>query len=502
MEENFTQRVSRRFYVIASAIMIIISFIRYESVYRFGYGVSDVQVRAASAFMLIMYLFAIYSWIRVTRRYVSPYFMFLAACFLFNAGQMFLYLFNLSNSGFFNVFNYYSLTSILRMIYFQALCVAMLNIGALIGVNQKIKNVYANGFVDKESKKGRYFSFSDIVFTLSSGYLILTYFMRIVFRIESSYTDAYLEYGADGGSYLVATITFIFHITYFYGLYNNFKSTKKNYYYVIGAIWLVLLLLVGGRFKLVPLIAGTVVIAYMKREAQGKYLGKAKTILLVVLGVFAFSLMEGFATIRDRALSSINMDLLLSVYSEGFWENLFATISETGASARCIISTMQYVDDGMVTNEPSFLYALANGILPGSVLNGLGFTMNNLSLSAWITNLAGSKNGWGYSVFAECYYNLSEFGFICMFFFGFAMVRLEALSIRLIRTELPYEQLLGCGILFILVDAIFLSRANMLLISPDIRRTMYIFIIGALIQRKIRTRIPESPYVQNEETAG
>lgn len=493
MEKRVTQTISRRLYIFVSCLFIISSFFRYQSVQHAG-G-TEIEVKAASALMLVIYLFSIYSWVRVTRRFVSPYFMFLVACFLFNAGQMFLNLFDLSNNGFFNIFKYYSSTNILKMIYFQGMCVAMLNIGALIGVNQKVREVLDAGFIDKESSSENHIAFSDIAFTLSGGYLIVTYVLRLVFRIGSTYTDAYLEYGADGGSYIVATITFIFHITYFYNIYNYYNSPKKKFYYVIGLIWLALLLLIGGRFKLVPMIAGTVFLMYMKNDAKGNHLGKGKTILLIIWGVFAFSLMEGFATIRDRELSSVNMDLLLSVYSEGFWENLFATISETGASARCILSTMIYVDGGSVSNEPSFLYALANGIFPGSILNSFGFTMNNLSLSAWITNMAGSQNGWGYSVFAECYYNMSEYGFLLMFFFGFFMVRLEALSIRLFRTEITFEQLLGCGILFTLVDAIFLSRANMLLISPDIRRTLYIFVIGTLIRRKILLGIPESPYL-------
>ena len=54
------------------------------------------------------------------------------------------------------------------------------------------------------------------------------------------------------------------------------------------------------------------------------------------------------------------------------------------------------------------------------VLSALGFTEPvNFSLSAWITEVGGSQSGWGYSIFAEAYYDFGYLGWIFLAVWGY-----------------------------------------------------------------------------------
>ena len=65
-----------------------------------------------------------------------------------------------------------------------------------------------------------------------------------------------------------------------------------------------------------------------------------------------------------------------------------------------------------VTGKHNTIYYIKD-IFPTEFLNFIGITEPvRYSLSTWVTRLAGSGSGWGYSIFAEAYYNYKEFGFI------------------------------------------------------------------------------------------
>lgn len=498
MEKNYNV-IHKTNFIILSLILLVISFIRYETVGN-NLSVSDAEIKVASVYLIAAYVYGIFAWLKITGRIASPYFLFFVACFMFNGGQLFMNLFNIENQSFFNIFNHYNNNLILRMILFQTMCVVMLICGSLLAYNDKTGYSLSIGFssdeaIDKEEDTSHRLSFCDVVFLLSAAYLIILNITRVGMRSDVSYTDAY--YSAEtSGSYLQATITYIFHVSFFYGFYKNYHNWKRKHYMIIGIIWLILLALYGGRFKLIPLIAGMIFISYMYNIKDGKHLSKWKIVLIVILALFFISLMEGMATIRRQSLSSLSFSYILQVYSGGFLQNLVATLGEAGASARCILETMSQILNGSAHTEQSFLYALATGFLPNGVWNALGFSMENLSLSAWLTNLAHASDGWGYSVFAECFYNLKEFGFICAFCLSFTFVKVEGMVVKMFRNGDAFDIAIGAGLLYFLVDSIFLSRANALLVAPDIRRTFYL-LIGITVLR--RGKIPygclkEEPY--------
>ena len=125
------------------------------------------------------------------------------------------------------------------------------------------------------------------------------------------------------------------------------------------------------------------------------------------------------------------------------------------------------------------------GIVPKvSILEFLGISEpERWRLSKWITDLHGSNAGWGYSMFAEAYYNFRELGFLFMGAFGYFFAWLEC------RMEKWYAQgktVMASGWLFLTTYMVFLARADSLLITARIRYVLYLAIVCWILRNRVR----------------
>ena len=102
-------------------------------------------------------------------------------------------------------------------------------------------------------------------------------------------------------------------------------------------------------------------------------------------------------------------------------------VSEMGGSLRVLTTTIRAIDIGAVKGEQTFLYTVLKGIVPQvELLDAIGIhEPERWHLSTWITDTYGQSAGWGYSMYAEAYYNFKEWGCVFMGAFGYIYSMLE-----------------------------------------------------------------------------
>jgi len=197
------------------------------------------------------------------------------------------------------------------------------------------------------------------------------------------------------------------------------------------------------------------------------------------------SLMKGWTYLRNYPLSELNWGLVQKAYSTGLLQGLYDTLSEMGKTINTLVTTISTVDAGNATNDRTILYALFVGVVPESVAGVLKLTPEIKSLASWVTKIIGVRNGQGYSIFAEAYFNYQNFGFLFMLVFGYIYVKLENQVVKLFQSDSPSFTILGCGILYLISYACFLSRADMTLMSSYIKFVVYISIVIIIKRRGV-----------------
>ncbi|MDO4757383.1 MAG: O-antigen polysaccharide polymerase Wzy [Parabacteroides sp.] len=166
-------------------------------------------------------------------------------------------------------------------------------------------------------------------------------------------------------------------------------------------------------------------------------------------------------------------------------------VSEMGGSLRVLTTTIKEIDQGIVHSEPTLLYTVLKGIVPQvDILEIVGITEpERWRLSQWITDAHGSNAGWGFSMYAEAYYNFHEFGFLFMGLFGYIYVWLEN---KIEKWYMKGWTVMASGWLFAAVYLIFLARADSLLFVTRLRYALYLGILCMCLRGRIS--IPETKF--------
>ena len=458
-------------YLGLSVFFIIYFLIRYHLI---GENVSNLEVKSGCLYLLILYAVSITIWIKVSNRLLTPFTMFFCACFLFNSGQLILYFFDIEIANWFVIVKHYSSDIMLKMICFQSLCVIAMTCGALIALNSRTENIMKmqREYVALEPSNQK-IDVIDIFFGIICVLTIVSFLTSLSMRGSMSYTDYY--YSNTSGSNLKSLIRYIFHILFYYELIRSKKGKKRSYIIAIGLIIAVLMILVGSRFNVITIIGGIIfILLYVHNESYNVKLWHK--CLLVSFGLVALSLMRGLTYLRNYSLSSISWTLIKDVYSGGLLNGLYGTLAECGKSANCLLTTMEQFNQSGVTHEPTLLISLLLGFVPSKIASFFGVPVN-ISLSEWVTKLIGTSNGQGYSLFAECFYNMGVWGFVIMLAVGYAFIRTEKKVFELINTNRVGKIIIACSLIYIMTYAIFLARAESILISTPIRRYIYIWFI-------------------------
>ncbi len=437
-------------------------------------GITDEILRIKSIWLLIVYAFFVVTWVRVTRRAYSIFFFFLLYSIMSNAGQLILFVLGIEFDYNVNVLALNKM-AVIKAIDYQMLCTAFYcTFGMIAWLIHKPKDRTEAEPAELPSTSS---NISDKLFILSSWIYIASNVSHLSSRTSMSYGEAF---AVDDSSSTTFYFRLFFYIMLFLSINKHRAPTDK----FKRVIWLHVFLagltavLYGSRNVIIPLIFGCI---FMMKDEISK-ISKKKKFIIVLCAVLVMMFLNSFATIRHLSLSELTPSVVFSmIFAENPFKQLAALIAEMGGSIRVLTYTIGSIDSGVVSSEQTFLYSLLNGFLPRQIINALGFSQPvNWRLSSWITNAYGAESGWGYSMIAESYYNFVEYGAIYFAFFGYLFEALECKVEKLFRKGYT---VIASVWLYVIAYAIFLARAETVLIATHIRSAVYVTVAAFILSR-------------------
>ena len=468
------------------------------SVYVFWYW-EDMAMMASATYrdtmgvlVVLMYAWSLIAWLVSGHRFVCVYVFFLLYAFTSNAGQTLIHILNPHGVyAFTDVYAEVSTGVMCRMLLFQLLCIAFLNLGALLGARNSLMAVpkVTNPIQAREKPIA---AWTHILFLGSGAIIALDAMSSFFVRRSMSYADMYATSDSVTNTYIL----FMFAATSFYVLYNIQKRYFKWYVFAY-ALVAVMYFIAGMRTKAIPLIFTLLLVLYLRvpRVFAKRYLW----IFIPLLFLF-FAISGATAFARTAAMGTVSYGDLLQ---QGVGYMAEQSIYEMGMSAKTICTTFSAFDHGTVVHEQTILYSLILAIIPRPLLNMIGITAPSIgSLSAFATG--GNASGAGYSFIAEFYFDFGIYAFLPMLLYGYLITAVE----RRADDSVKQGRFLFASIVYaILCKQIFFARASFDLIYNYLRNGFYVFLIWFFISGVIKggkLRIPrlyakkETSCVENE----
>lgn len=423
------------------------------------------HLNVVNVLLVFVYFWSILTWLKVTKNYFSLYFFFLVYCFFCNGGQTLLQFFPNPGYQYINIYTAFSKSYVLRMVVFQIMCILSMHIGALMSC--VIFNKKHNGEIVATDSIPSATIIHDILFGISSILFIINSIQQLRLRTTYSYGDFY-DLRESSSPYLVAFF-YISIISYYF--YNYHDKTRKTLIYIVAIIQLFIMLLVGSRSSIIPILASLAFLYFLKRP---QYLNRKKAVLYFLASLVLLAILGSVAELRAYNLNALLSGNVQGMAQKGLLFRIGEAIQEMGVSARTIVLTMHRNDIG-IPHQPTILYDFIQSMVPQGVLDALGIQEPTIAvLSAWITYHTNATSGLGYSIIAEAYFNYGYLGFIFTGIYGFIVSYLELYCIKKSKEG---KILIPTLIIYILSNQIFYARAHFGLATSRLRISFILLII-------------------------
>lgn len=440
-------------------------------------------IRVKCLWLLVIYVFYIIAWIKTTGSVYSIFFFFLLYTMLSNAGQLIITALGIDFESTVDVLSY-NASLLNKAIDFQILSISMFCVFGLISwhVHHIREPFDLNEYSIPKQQSNEIIDISGIAFLVLAAVSFVLNLLKLESRVDQSYGQAFAD--NTSASY-VQIIKFLYYIALFVSL-NKHRSKGdklKKFIVLIALVVGVTEMIYGSRSVLIPLICG---IVFMFSTSLSK-IGKLRKLGIAIIAIIGVVVLNSFASLRQMSLSEMSMDIFFeTLLSENIFDQFVSLAAEMGGSMRTLIHTISSIDSGAVTNEPTFLYTLLHGILPGQILDLIGFSQpEHWRLAYWITSRYGGLSGWGYSMTAEAYFNFGSLGFLFFAVFGYVYEWAECYIRKLFMRGKP---VIAAAWLFVISYMIFLARADSCLACTYIRYAFYVTIV-AVVMKNVKIRI-------------
>ncbi len=452
-------------------------------VWKFAVEFSDDVLWAKALVLSCVYVFCLVWWVKSTQYINSVFFYFLCYTALTNAGQLALYALGIEIVGIIDVFVWATDAVIVKSMDFQLYCTVFMCTCAIIAheIHSEKEKPIQETVVKTQLQESKYISWPELIFIVSGIIYSVYNLLRLESRVDATYLDAFNARNSQDAPFI---LVLLFYITFYMVCYSHRAKGdefKKIIIIVSGIVGLTTLLF-GSRNVLIPIVFGMIFLW----GKDIKTIPIHKKVIAVAAALFFLYLIGAFVNVRRMAMSELTFEVLMdALFGEGISDQLVMLISEMGGSLRVLTTTISDIDSGVVESEQTLLYTFLKGIVPDmSILEMLDINEpERWRLSAWITEKSGENAGWGYSMYAEAYYNFKELGYLFMGAFGYAFSWLEC---KIARWYSKGYTVVASAWLFFATYVIFLARADSLLITPRIRYALYLSIACVLLRGRVK----------------
>ena len=454
-------------YYLYSWLIMITSLILSLSITKDDLMVNHVLFSFAN---LVVYLLTIISWCKLGGRLLSMYVFFVLYAFFCNAGQSVLYSLGLQDTIMYT-YMHESIADITRMLRFQLLCVAALNLGACHYMSKhtiiSFKDML-NFYNNRNRAINRYDRTLDFLMYLSFASIAITCINMVIMRQSMNYLD-YFASGRGGTTVFFSELFDILSIIL--PIRCLFLKRHVKFVYAFYFFFICIFMLVGSRGLAIRYLA----ITMMCLPMTNPQLFRKKLIWIWFLAVtFGFAGLSVISASRSSTLSVSNFDL-----SNSLSMSLLNTMDEMGNSERPAVVAMNAVDESL-GNKQTFLYTIICGFIPFT--SSLSFFQEQyIYLGDTLTELVGSFSGLGSSYIGECYLNYGWFGWLFMLFYGYVVAYGENEANKRI---LNGNILIALFIFAILSRQVAFGRSEFIRLAPLFRWIEIIFLVTLFCRTK------------------
>lgn len=472
--------------IISGIIAVVLTIYAFVSWKITGNTASDAFLHNQFILVIGVYIWSFVAWGATGHRYSCIYIVFLIYTFTSNAGQMLIKLIDPNGVySFVNMFEGFSNASLCKVCIFQAMFVACMNFGAIVGAGSYLEKgqIEVLRINDNNTQKSILFKF------VFAGLFILVLYDAISFtflRRSVTYAEGYGS-ASNLGTYSL----YAFSVLMFYEMFKADGKRLRNLLIVVGAIS-ALYFLNGTRSKALPLLGCMLVIMRIKYPKLFRFrnllIASPVVLLLISLG-------SAIAFARTGTLGSLS---LISIVSEkGILYMVKQGIYEMGMSARTIATTISEFERGSMAHEQTILYSLILAIIPRPLLEMIGISAPAIgALSTFATG--GSASGAGFSCVAEFFFDFGLWASIPSFIYGFVITRLEGKA----SDGLKYGRFIFAAIVYtILCKQIFFARGQFDYVYNYLRNTFYIILIW-VVMNKGKITIRKNEWYEQSQNSG
>lgn len=402
--------------IIDMIVIILLEFIGFNILGSNQSMDIELKLRILSFITVLIFIFELYIWIKMTKEVFSPYTVFFMVLFLFCCGQTIGWLFGLDmgNKDLWNRMDH----GLNKMLLYKGLVyscfgISFFHFGSIIGTKCDKKNGACAKW-SSEKVINSYSKLSKFLLIVCIPAFIANSVVSLLTVIQGGYAEIYIY--QQSSSYLMRFLDILanYYQPCLLLLLITYRNKKKKRRIIVSAMMfdVILNLFIGGRSGAVmTLLAIALSYHYFVKPFSLKnvYMG-------IISGYFGIVILNAIAEIRDVADKS--MANFLPALVDSSTNVIGKFIGELGWSLTSVCWTMNIVPkDYSYRYGMSYLISLISWV-PSFVFGGIHPVIIWGELSIWLQGALKMTYGPGYTMIAESYLNFSTFGVIALLIEG------------------------------------------------------------------------------------
>jgi oligosaccharide repeat unit polymerase len=362
---------------------------------------------------ILMTIWVLFSWIMMTTKIMSHYFVFFLIAILFHFGQSWIELLSPDSQSYVSLTEFYSLKKINVGYFYSACCLMIIHLAVLIA-----SFIYIYSTKSKDKKKtdkkpidiGILSSFGLLLFIFSFLPKIIIDIRLFGYVSQGGYLSIYSNPPTGTILLMLYSMAGFFYPSVYVLLYCvRYKKLQWNIlFYGVICYSLAYGFLIGNRGIMFMFIVSLILF----RHFIYKKFTKRETLILGFFALFVLMLSSTIALTRNLAKNNITSGSIVKNI-EGY-NLVYSSISEFGGTAMSLLVGMRVVPNILPFGKGISYLASSALIIP----DPLGLLTRLYPYASFSGVLNDYHEGLGGSFIAEAYYNFGDYGFIFMGILG------------------------------------------------------------------------------------
>lgn len=376
-----------------------------------------IQLKVLGGFALLQLFYIIWSWHKLTDRFIDAYMVFMFACYAFNLSQPIMELFDCVTPERSLIKHYhwpldiYCLSTVITMSFI--LC---FHFGAIMAANPHVNNIRRLSDIKFELQLKAIKRVATPLSILSFPFYMYNLAIMMIVSVTMGYAAIY---DGDIGTNTLFKLIGEFYVPSLICIFFVSQATKKRIWLIAIIVFMTVVippLIIGGRSNAIIILTILFIIYSFFHKLSFKR--------LAIVCISAYSLFIIFAAIAgNRGTANRSLESIMEIDEKKGNPALF-TLSEMGGSMQPLLNCINILPNKVEYKYgESYLYSLTT-IVPNIGFWDVHPATEKANLGNWLKKYLHISYGPGFSIVAEAYYNFGYFGWLMMIFLGWGFTKI------------------------------------------------------------------------------